>query len=253
MTKHTKQTILLAGAAATAVACHSAAMASAEPDTGAASPPVEYAYPNSYGQYLEAVPGSFKISGFYGITAAGPGEPGGFQGTETFDVYRDGTSTPLGSISAIVLHNYTAINPNLEVLVTGDTPASGVGVGTAAGELPPAGSVFNFDGADRATPTNTYMSLAGSTPGDLTVPAGTGDVVADKGNGDLWNTEMGFQVYDASAHINDHTDSLGPLPLPNGDSIEADPNDPETYSGITANSPWAVDVQGQNHELPRVR
>lgn len=209
---------LIVGGMATVAGCCTAALALAD------------THPYSYsGGHL--VPGDdFTVTGLYGNASGQPAEPGQFQGTQTFTVYTS-AGKAIGTVDALVGRNDAAGNPHLEILVAGAHPDTGITLGTAPGDMPNVGSVFNWAGSDPTHPSFTYSALAGYDVHNPPPAAGTGNVVDS-------NTK-----FDAASHIDVHADETH-IALPSGGYLVADPHSAETYTGISNGAPFASAVQG---------
>ncbi len=155
-----------------------------------------------------------------------PGTPGLFQGTQQFAVVDQTTSAKIGTFDAIVSRggsfNYQ------ELLVTAN---DGVNVGTAAGQVPPVGSLISTFGIGRfglsysamPSPSGDVVSLKLATPyGEFTIPF----------------------TFDAARGIADHTVDNRPVDLGNGYRIApADPS-AEKITAISGLLPVFTTVQG---------
>lgn len=221
-----QKALIIGGAIATVTCCSTALAFAAD-----SADPARYAIP---GGYLEPGPfGVGDITGVYGSNTGQPGEPGEFQGTQTFTVFDSATNDQLGSFTGLVGYNFLASNPHVQIFVESVQPEDGVRTGTAAGQLPAVGSVFNYGGTNPAAPTYTYSSLAGYDVHDPTAVAGTGDVVHSSSK----------STFDASAHVDVHSAGTH-IALPNGGYLVADPGEQESYTNISNGAPFASTVQG---------
>jgi len=145
------------------------------------------------------------------------------QGDQRFDV-NDAAGTSVGSFDAESTPTADVAGTHTEaVLVTSDISGT---AGTAAGDVPPVGSVFNtieFDGLENfysAIPTASGADASDTllTPlGDFTIPA------------------MDAVTAEAPASID----------LPDGYDIVAVPGSTETLTGVNGLPPLDVAIQGQ--------
>lgn len=109
-------------------------------------------------------PGSTEvITGLYGLQTAPPAVEGSVQGYQTFEI--TGTGGTFGADESNATDMFG--NVNEELLVTSTSGA----VGTAAGDVPPVGSVFDYSSFGDSGYANVYSDLASTTPG--------GDVITD--------------------------------------------------------------------------
>lgn len=167
-----------------------------------------------------------EVTSFYGRWTYLPGAPGMSQGRQQFDVIDSATGQTMGGVDALVSRGtgigYTAI------LVSSN---SGTNVGTAAGQVPPVGSLIaNFD-----------LGAIGFTYSAM--PAATGDVVSF-----VIRTPSGdiplAMAFDAARGVADRTVDNRPIDLGNGFSIApADPN-AEILTAISGVLPLFTTVQG---------
>lgn len=167
-----------------------------------------------------------EITSFYGQWTYLPGAPSLVQGTQHFDIVDPRTKDTVGDFDALVSrgngYNYTSL------LVTAN---DGTDVGTAAGQVPPVGSLiasFRFGPvgwaySDMPSPSGNVISLALVTP---------------FGNIPLRST------FDGAKGIADHTVDDRPIRLTNGYSIA--PADPlgETITATSGVLPLWTSVQG---------
>ncbi len=173
-----------------------------------------------------------EITSFYGIWTNWPGGPT-VQGKQQFDVVNPQTGDNVGSFDALVSSGSPLLlgAKTVELLVISpDGPDSG----TAAGKIPPYGSIiatqsfgpFGFGWSYSAMPTDSgtdVISFKLLTPfGNIPIPL----------------------KFDAAKGIADHTVDNSPIDLGNGYSIApADPNG-ETYTAITGVPPLFSVLQG---------
>ena len=167
-----------------------------------------------------------EVTSFYGQWTYLPGAPSMVQGTQHFDIVDPHTEDTVGDFDALVSrgngYNYTSL------LVTAN---DGTDVGTAAGQVPPVGSLiatFRFGPVgwaytDMPSPSGNVISLALVTP---------------FGNIPLRST------FDGAKGIADHTVDDRPIRLTNGYSIA--PTDPlgETITATSGVLPLWTSVQG---------
>ena len=167
-----------------------------------------------------------EVTALYGQWTYLPGAPSLVQGTQHFDIVDPRTKDTVGDFDALVSrgngYNYTSL------LVTAN---DGTGVGTAAGQVPPVGSLiatFRFGPVgwsytDKPSPSGNVISLALVTP---------------FGNIPLRST------FDGAKGIADHTVDDRPIRLTNGYSIA--PADPlgETITATSGVLPLWTSVQG---------
>jgi hypothetical protein len=145
-----------------------------------------------------------------------------FQGSQEFE-------TAAGTFDADTTTTSDIIGNSTEAILV--TSASGV-TGTAAGDVPPVGSVFNvletgFSGYD-----NVYSDIPSTTPGGADVITDT--LVTPFGDFAIPNT------FDASAVI-----TGGAVPVPLGDDYDIIPASTEQYEGINGVPPLDVAIQGE--------
>lgn len=136
---------------------------------------------------------------FTGVNGLPPGNAS-IQGTEEFEVYHG--SVPVGTFTAdVTTIPHMALSNDAEtLLVTSDTPGTDP-VGTAPGDLPPVGSVFDIQGAGNGS-ENVYS--------DLSSPTGH-DVISDWYATPLGNFNLSpfYQHLDSAAGLN--PDAAHPL------------------------------------------
>ncbi|ULP38518.1 hypothetical protein MJO55_08915 [Mycolicibacterium rufum] len=168
-----------------------------------------------------------QVTSFYGQWTYLPGAPSLVQGTQHFDIVDPRSDATVGDFDALVSrgngYNYTSL------LVTAN---DGTNVGTAAGQVPPVGSLiatFRFGPvgwsySDMPAPSGNVISLALVTP---------------FGNIPLRST------FDGAKGIADHTFDDRPIRLTNGYSIA--PADPlaETITATSGVLPFWTSVQGR--------
>jgi hypothetical protein len=166
-----------------------------------------------------------KVTSFYGQWAYLPGSPSVVQGEQQFDVVDPKTRTAVGSFDALVTrgdgYNYT------ELLVTSTSGPSG----TAAGQVPPVGSLISA------------FKLGPFGIGYTAMPTTSGNVVSFKlltPFGDI----LLPMPFDAAKGIADQTVDNRPVRLTNGYYIApADPKG-EAITGVNGILPFFTTVQG---------
>lgn len=207
---------------------------------GAAFLPVAVAVADSY----EIVPdGTETYTGVYGLeNTAPPAETGSIQGTQEFEVYDTTTGQPVGYFDADE-SNSTDIDgdTNTVLLVTSDVPGTGT-VGTAAGDVPPVGSVID---------TYTYAGdQLGYVYADYPSTTGGADTVTDTSTTVSYGDVPTSSTFDAVTAESGVT-ALGSITLADGDQIV--PVSGSAENAITAISgapPYDMAVQGtQEYEL----
>ncbi len=134
----------------------------------------------------------------------------------------------VGTFDADVTSTSDAVGFSTQaLLVTSDVSGT---AGTAAGDVPEVGSVFNtIDYGDGGTPiyTDVYSDLTSVTPG---------------GADDITNTVGGLSIptaYDAAA-----AESPSSFPVGDGYTIAAIPGSTEMFTGVNGLPPYDVAVQG---------
>jgi len=191
---------------------------------GAAGGPLGTAFPLADGN--DIVPASAQGVGM-GINAINGLSPLALavQGYQEFDVENAGN--PVGTFEGDVTTTGDTIGfTSEEVLVTAD--GQGTTAGTAAGDVPPVGSVFNtffygdsgydYQYSDIPTPSGDVITTTLVTPyGDISLP-------------------YTFAATAAEVPVS--------VDLPNGDDIFAAPGSTEVLTGVNGLPPWDVSVQG---------
>lgn len=173
------------------------------------------------------------LTGVYGLeNTAPPAETGSIQGYQEFEVYDTSTNQAVGYFDADESNSADISgDTNTELLVTSDVPGAGT-VGTAAGDVPPVGSVID-----------TY-AYAGDQFGYVYTdyPSTTGG--ADTATETLTTVSYGdfpfASTYDAIASESDT--SVPPIPLAGGDDIV--PTGAETFTAVSGAAPYDTDIQG---------
>jgi hypothetical protein len=178
-----------------------------------------------------------EVTGIYGSGLFDvPQLPRAVDGSQLFDIDDTtvGTSTNPDVVGTFDADEATVAGShgNEELLVTSDVSGT---VGTAAGDVPPVGSVI---GTESLGPfgSELYSALASPTPG--------GDVISDTlitPIGDFSRPDISF---DAAAGL--ATDSLATVPVPfvGAYDIVPDPASPEAITAINGISDRGVIVQG---------
>jgi hypothetical protein len=166
-----------------------------------------------------------KVTSFYGQWAYLPGSPSVVQGEQQFDVVDPKTRTAVGSFDALVTrgdgYNYT------ELLVTSTSGPSG----TAAGQVPPVGSLISA------------FKLGPFGIGYTAMPTTSGDVVSFKLLTPFGDIPLPMP-FDAAKGIADQTVDNRPVRLTNGYYIApADPKG-EAITGVNGILPFFTTVQG---------
>lgn len=176
---------------------------------------------------LDFVPSSAKeVTSQYGRWTYPPGMPGLVQGRQQFDVVDAKTVERVGTFDAIV-GTVTALHYTSLLVMSND----GTNVGTAAGQIPPAGSLITSFDFGRIGLSYSAM------------PSPSGDVVSVKittPSGDIPLTLK----FDAAKGIADHTVDNRPIVLANGFSIAPADPDAEIFTGTSGILPLYTTVQG---------
>lgn len=133
---------------------------------GAAFLPAAAAFADDYYGNYDLVPNSADTIADGGIrnflVEVPPAAAGSVQGTEGFDIDSP-TGTPAGNITADVTNTTDVFgNTNQEILVTSDDGYTNVG--TAAGDVPPVGSVFDTENYTIGI-QSIYSDIPGAGPG----------------------------------------------------------------------------------------
>ena len=152
------------------------------------------------------------------------------QGTETFEV-KDASGDPVGTFDADVTSTSDAVGFSTQaLLVTSDDGSTNVG--TAAGDVPAVGSVFNtIEYGDAGTPiyTDVYSDLSSAS----------GDVITN-------NDSTPFGDFPFPTNL-DAAAAASPRPaftIGDGSTIVAAPGSTETFTGVNGLPPYDVAVQG---------
>ncbi len=166
------------------------------------------------------------VTSLYGKWTYLPGAPSLVQGTQQFDLVDPKTNTTVGTFNALVSrgdgYNYT------ELIVTSN---GGTNVGTAAGQVPPVGSVVSA------------FSIGGFGMSYTSIPSTSKDVVSFKLVTPFGDIPLPMP-FDGAKGIADHTVDNRPVQLTNGYYIApADPQG-ETLTGTSGVLPFFSTVQG---------
>jgi hypothetical protein len=149
------------------------------------------------------------------------------QGTQEFKVVNS-AGAEVGTFTGDVTATEDVVGTNTETILVTSDGSSGT-VGTAAGDIPPVGSVFGVtDYGDGPTP-DVYTDLASTTPG------GT-DVISDYDATLLGDVGVPTS-FDAVSYESD--DATIPL-----DGYNITPTGPETLTGVNGLPPADVAIQG---------
>ncbi|KAA8960489.1 hypothetical protein [Mycobacterium sp.] len=144
------------------------------------------------------------------------------QGDQLFDV--DDAGASVGSFTADVTPTTDDVGTHTEAaLVTSDVSGS---AGTGAGDVPPAGSVFNT--IEIGGLENFYSAIPTTSGGDV-----SDTLMTPLGN-------FSIPVMDATA-----AEAPASVDLPDGYDIAAVPGSTETFTGINGLPPLNVAIQGQ--------
>jgi hypothetical protein len=166
-----------------------------------------------------------KVTSFYGQWAYLPGSPSVVQGQQQFDLIDPKTSAKVGSFDALVTrgdgYNYT------EMLVTNTTGTTG----TAAGQVPPVGSLISA------------FKLGGFGMSYTAMPTATGDKVSFKLLTPFGDIPLPM-TFDGAKGIADHTVDDRPVRLTNGYYIAPANLKGENITGINGILPFFTTVQG---------
>ena len=178
-----------------------------------------------------------EVTGIYGTGYfAVPELPQVVEGSQLFDIDDTtvGTLTSPDVVGTFDADEATVAGSygNEELLVTSDVSGT---AGTAAGDVPPVGSVIDTESFGPFG-SGLYSALASPTPG--------GDVISDTlitPSGDFSGPDMSF---DAAAGL--ATDSLATAPVPfvGGYDFVPDPGSPEEVTAINGLPPVGLVVQG---------
>jgi hypothetical protein len=187
------------------------------------------AFADSY-QIIPDPSSTEEITGFFGEPATPPAVAGSIQGQQVFEVFDTTTDKPVGTFDADESTNpslYGAANELL--LVTKDLSGT---AGTATGDTPPVGSVF-----DIANYGNGYETIYS----DLASP--NGDVVTDS-----WTNPFAAgsvpATYDVAAGLG--TDSVDATPVRLTDGYDFAPATAvtENITSVVGFSPADIAVEG---------
>jgi hypothetical protein len=160
------------------------------------------------------------------ITGAAPYDVA-IQGTQEFEVV-DSAGAEVGTFDGDVTTTQDAAGTTTETILVTSDGSSGT-VGTAAGDIPPVGSVFSVIDYDYGPTPNVYSDLASTTPG------GT-DVISNFDTTLLGDVGVPTS-FDAVSYESD--DATIPL-----DGYDITPTGPETLTAINGLPPADVAIQG---------
>jgi hypothetical protein len=180
----------------------------------------------------EIVPATDSPETFTAVGGAAPYDDA-IQGTQVFDV-ENSAGTVIGFFTGDVTTSSDAAgNGNEAVLVTSDDPLPGTAIGTAAGDIPAVGSIFNvIDYGNGPTPEVSQVYS------DLVSPTGGPDVISDTDTTLLGNISMPT-TFDAVAAEWESDNATIPF-----DGYDITPTGPETLTGINGLPPVDVAIQG---------
>jgi hypothetical protein len=192
--------------------------------------PVAVALADNY----DIVPASPEVvTGLYGFDAASPAVDNTVQGYQLFDVDDTTTGKVLGTFYADVANGSDGLGgTSQELLVIPDpsgTATTGT-VGTAPGDVPPIGSVFDTYNSGEIGVNNVYSDLASTTPG--------ADVVSDTSVTPFGDSAIATD-FDAVAH-----EQPTAIPLADGYSIVPAPGSTDEFTAISGVPPYDIAVQG---------
>ena len=170
-----------------------------------------------------------KVTSFYGQWAYLPGSPSVVQGQQQFDLVDPRTSTKVGTFDALATrgdgYNYS------EMLVTSTGDTSDTNVGTAAGQVPPVGSLISA------------FKLGGFGISYTAMPTTSGDVVSFKLLTPFGDIPLPM-TFDGAKGIADHTVDDRPVRLTNGYYIAPADLKGEHITGVNGILPFFTTVQG---------
>lgn len=199
---------------------------------GAALPPTVIARADEY-QIVPDPNAPADIVGIYGLEATPPAVPISVQADQLFDIKDTTTDVVTGTFDG---QSSTASDlfggTDYGLLVTADESGT---VGTAAGDVPPVGSVFDLftvgtlgDGGY----VNIYSAL----------PSASGDVISDTLVTPFGDVTIPI-TFDAAKGIADGSSDDHPVDLSGGYFIAPDPDSSETFTAITGFPPFDVAIQ----------
>jgi hypothetical protein len=160
------------------------------------------------------------------VTGAAPYDVA-IQGTQEFEVVNS-AGAEVGTFDGDVTTTQDTAGTTTEAILVTSDGSSGT-VGTAAGDIPPVGSVFSVIDYDYGPTPNVYADLAPTTPG------GT-DVISNFDTTVLGDVGVPTSLDAVSYESDDAT-----IPL---DGYDITPNGPETLTGINGLPPADVAIQG---------
>jgi hypothetical protein len=203
---------------------------------GSAFLPMAVAFADDYA--IAPDPSSIEeVTGIYGSEKfAAPELPRAAEGSQLFDVDDTtvGTSTSPDVVGTFDADEATVAGSygNEELLVTADVSGT---VGTAAGDVPPAGSVIDTESFGPFG-YELYSALASPTPG--------ADVISDTLITPIGDFSLPDISFDAAAGL--ATDSLATAPVPfvGAYDIVPDPAFPEQVTETTGILPAGITIQG---------
>ncbi len=200
---------------------------------GVAFLPAAVAFADSY--EIIADPSSTETyTGMYGLeNTAPPAVSGSIQGYQEFEVYDTTSQQVVGAFYADESNSVDiAGDSNTELLVTSDLSGA---PGTAAGDVPPVGSVidtYTYAGDEYGY---VYSALTPTSPGGAVTVS---DTLTTVGYGDF---PVG-STYDAVAPESDS--SVPPIPLAGGDEIVPAADSPEQFTAVNGAVPIDAAIQG---------
>jgi hypothetical protein len=196
---------------------------------GAAFLPTAVAFADSY-EIIPDPSSTEEITGFFGEPTTPPAVAGSIQGQQVFEIFDTTTDKPVGTFDADESSSpslYGAANQLL--LVTKDLSGT---AGTATGDTPPVGSVF-----DIANYGNGYETVYS----DLASP--NGDVITDS-----WTNPFGSgsipATYDVAAGLGTDSVDAPPVHLTDGYEFAPAAGVSENITSVTGFSPADIAVEG---------
>jgi hypothetical protein len=196
---------------------------------GAAFLPTAVAFADSY-EIIPDPSSTEEITGFFGEPTTPPAVAGSVEGQQVFEVFDATTDKPVGTFDADESTNpslYGAANQLL--LVTNDLSGT---AGTATGDTPPVGSVF-----DIANYGNGYETIYS----DLASP--NGDVITDS-----WMNPFGSgsipATYDVAEGLGTDSVDAQPVHLTDGFDFAPATGVTENITSVAGFSPADIAVEG---------